>query len=70
MVLFWLFKTVILRKIALFYVAVDPCNSMTLIPQLGIFKVLMDGEKLECFSDILKAIKNVDSARTSMISEI
>ena len=43
---------------------------MTLIPQLDIFKVLMDGEKLECFSDILKAIKNVDSARTSMISEI
>ena len=41
-----------------------------LIAQLDIFKILMDGEKLECFSDILKAIKNVDSAHTSMISEV
>ena len=41
-----------------------------LIPQLDIFKILMGGEKLECFSDILKAIKNVDSAHTSMISEV
>ena len=41
-----------------------------LIPQLDIFKILMGGEKLECFSDILKAIKNVDSAHTSMISAV
>ena len=41
-----------------------------LIPQLDIFKILMDGEKLECFSDILKAIENVDFAHTSMISEM
>ena len=60
---------------ALFCFAADPCNSMTLkdgmeylIPQLDIF--IMDGEKLQCFSDILKAIKNVDSAHTSMISEV
>ena len=41
-----------------------------LIPQLDIFKILMDGEKLECFSDILKAINNVDSAHASMISQV
>ena len=41
-----------------------------LILQLDIFKILMDREKLEYFSDILKAIKNVDSAHTSMISEM
>ena len=41
-----------------------------LILQLDIFKILMDREKLEYFSDILKAIKNVDSAYTSMISEM
>ena len=76
-VLFSLFKTFILRKTALFCFAADPCNSMTLkdgmeylIPQLDIF--IMDGEKLQCFSDFLKAIEkyNVDSAHTSMISEV
>ena len=41
-----------------------------LILQLDIFKILMDREKLEYFSDILKAIKNFDSAHTSMISEM
>ena len=41
-----------------------------LIPQLDIFKILMDGEKLECFSDILKEIENVDFSHTSMISEM
>ena len=41
-----------------------------LILQPDVFKILMDREKLEYFSDILKVIKNVDSADTSMISEM
>ena len=41
-----------------------------LILQSDVFKILMDREKLEYFSDILKVIKNVDSADTSMISEM
>ena len=40
------------------------------ILQPDVFKILMDREKLEYFSDILKVIKNVDSADTSMISEM
>ena len=41
-----------------------------LILQPDVFKILMDREKLEYFSDILKVIKNVNSADTSMISEM
>ena len=41
-----------------------------LILQPDVFKTLMDREKLKYFSDILKVIKNVDSADTSMISEM
>ena len=41
-----------------------------LILQPDVFKILMDREKLEYFSDIVKVIKNVNSADTSMISEM
>lgn len=48
----------------------DDIRMEYLIPQLDIFKILMRGEKLDCFSDILKAIKNLDSAKRCMISEV
>ena len=41
-----------------------------LILQPDVFKTLMVREKLKYFSDILKVIKNVDSADTSTISEM
>ena len=47
----------------------DDIRMEYLIPQLDIFKIIMDGEKLECFGDILKAItKNVNSAHTSLLA--
>mgnify|MGYP001798321615 CR=1 FL=1 len=48
----------------------DDIRMEYLIPQLDILKVLMDGEKVQCFSDILKAVKALDSANRSMINEV
>ena len=50
----------------------DDIRMEYLIPQLDIFKISMNGENLGCFSDILKAIKNPNSANlsSSMISEV
>ena len=41
-----------------------------LIPQLDIFKILMKDKKLECFLDILDAVKNLDHNTSPMISEV
>ena len=48
----------------------DDIRMEYLIPQLDILNVLMDGEKVQCFSDILKAVKALDSANRSMINEV
>ena len=41
-----------------------------LLPQFDIFRVLMKNEKLECFSDILEAVKELHPIQKQMISEI
>ena len=40
------------------------------IPHQDIFIILMDEKKVECFSNTLKAIKNIGFANTCMISEV
>ena len=41
-----------------------------LVPLLDIFKVLMKDKKLECFLDILDAVKSLDHNTSAMISEV
>ena len=41
-----------------------------LLPQLEIFKLLMKAKKIDCFADILDAVKNFASNEKNMISEI
>ena len=40
------------------------------LPQLDIFRVLMKDEKLEYFSDIKEAVKELDPSQKQMISEV
>lgn len=41
-----------------------------LVPQLEIFKVLMKNKNLECFAEVLDAVKSVDHNSKPMISEV
>ena len=41
-----------------------------LLPQLEIFKLLMKAKKIDCFADILDAVKSLASNEKNMISEI